>query len=80
MDGLKKDIYVKWPKYMAPYDKDSFNEDDMISWCWPDWKISYPDYMYEPTQEWWTKSLREFMANETYGCDMDGVWIVIMNF
>lgn len=42
MDGLENDIYVKWPEHMAPYDKDALDpeQNDVISWCWPNWKIS----------------------------------------
>jgi hypothetical protein len=45
MTGVEKDIYVKWPGFMTPYDKDAINFGDVISWCWPNGKISYPDYM-----------------------------------
>lgn len=32
--------------------------------------------MNERTHNWWQAALDEFMSNETYGCDMDGLWIV----
>ena len=42
MNGLENDIYVKWPENMSPYDKDALDpeQEDVISWCWPNWKIS----------------------------------------
>ena len=33
MTGVEKDIYVKWPAFMTPYDKDAINYGDVISWC-----------------------------------------------
>ena len=32
MSGAEKDVYVKWPKSLAPYDKDNINQspDDVI--------------------------------------------------
>ena len=43
MTGVEKDIYVKWPQNLAPYDKDCINQpecNDVISWCWPNGKLS----------------------------------------
>ena len=40
MKGVEADIYVKWPENLAPNDKDALNDHDVISWCWPNWKIS----------------------------------------
>jgi alpha-glucosidase len=37
--------------------------------------IGYPDYLNNKTHKWWEQSLKDFMSNETYGCDMDGIWI-----
>lgn len=72
-------VYIKWPKYMTPYDKDALNKDDMISWCWPNGKISYPDFMNENTQVWWEQSLREFMSpraiSDSTGTNLAGIWI-----
>jgi hypothetical protein len=80
MNGIPKrdgGIYIKWPKNMAPYDKDALNKDDMISWCWPNGKLSYPDYLYEETHTWWEESIRNFIADgqKGTGCDMAGIWI-----
>lgn len=66
MNGIRKKdggVFVKWPKNMAPYDKDALNKDDMISWCWPNGKISYPDYMHDETHVWWEESLRYFLLS-----------------
>ena len=82
MNGIsRKDggIYTKWPENLAPYDKDALNKDDMISWCWPNGKLSFPDYLYEDTHLWWEESLRDFMAPSSIlagnGSNMAGVWI-----
>ena len=40
--GLQNDVFLKWAKNMAPYDRDSRNQQDLLSWCWPNGKISYP--------------------------------------
>ena len=42
MNGIEKDIYVKWPNGFVPDDKDSINPqtNDVISWGRPDQKIS----------------------------------------
>lgn len=60
MTGVENDIYVKWPTNLAPYDRDNINPEtnDAISWCWPNAKISYPDYMDDNTHKWWEQSLR----------------------
>ena len=31
--------------------------------------------MNERTHKWWRDALGDFMANQTHGCDMDGLWI-----
>ena len=33
--------------------------------------------MNSETEDWWRESLNDFMKNDTHGCDMDGLWIVI---
>jgi len=76
MRGVDQDIYIKWPKNFEPYDKDSINPGDMISWCWPNGKISYPDYMNEKTHDWWFGTIQSFINNATGGSDMAGIWIV----
>lgn len=82
MNGVNRPnggIYIKWPKQFAPYDKDALNKDDMISWCWPNAKISYPDYLNEDTHAWWEESLRDFMSSEAVtngtGSNVAGIWI-----
>lgn len=83
MNGVNRPnggVYIKWPEYLAPYDKDSLNKDDMISWCWPNGKISYPDYLNDnETHEWWEASLRDFMSPEAIrdgtGTNAAGIWI-----
>lgn len=42
MRGIAKDVFLKWAKGMEPYDKDAVNPQDLIGWCWPNGKISYP--------------------------------------
>ena len=49
MKGVEADIYVKWPKNLAPNDKDALNDDDVISWCWPNWKISKIESSLKPS-------------------------------
>lgn len=31
--------------------------------------------MNERTHSWWREALNDFMKDEKYGCDMDGLWI-----
>lgn len=75
VSGLEKDIYVKWPNNMQPYDKDNLGTNEMISWCWPNGKLMYPDYMNSNTHDWWFEVIREFVSNPRNGSDMNGIWI-----
>jgi alpha-glucosidase (family GH31 glycosyl hydrolase) len=82
MNGVsRKDgsVFIKWPKYMAPYDKDAIVQDDMLAWCWPNAKLSFPDFLSEETHLWWEESLRDFMSPSSIlagnGSNMAGIWI-----
>jgi alpha-glucosidase (family GH31 glycosyl hydrolase) len=77
MTGVQKGpdgVYVKWPQTLAPYDKDNLNKDDMISWCWPNGKLAYPDFLYEKTHEWYEDVIRDFTTSPN-GTDFNGIWI-----
>ncbi|RNA26970.1 Sucrase, partial [Brachionus plicatilis] len=73
--GLEKDIYIKWPNNLQPYDKDNLGTNEMISWCWPNGKLMYPDYMNANTHDWWFEVIKEFVTNPVNGSDMNGIWI-----
>ena len=75
VSGLEKDIFVKWPKNMEPYDRDNLGNDEMISWCWPNGKLVYPDYINTKTHDWWFDVIKEFTSNSVNGSDMNGMWI-----
>ena len=82
MAGKDKDIYIKWPENLAPYptlpyEAEALNKDDMISWCWPNAKIAYPDYMNEKTHTWWVEQIDIFIKNSKNGkgTDIAGLWI-----
>ena len=68
---------VKWPEFMTPYDRDALNLGDVVSWCWPNAKISYPDFLNDKTHDWWYESFLEFTTNKVNGTNMAGIWIVI---
>ena len=42
----------------------------MISWCWPNGKLAFPDYLNEKTHTWWENSVTNFVNDEINGCDM----------
>ena len=82
MAGKDKDIYIKWPENLAPYptlpyEAEALNKDDMVSWCWPNAKLAYPDYMNEKTHTWWTEQIDIFIKNAKIGngTDIAGIWI-----
>jgi alpha-glucosidase (family GH31 glycosyl hydrolase) len=77
MEGKEADIFVKWPSNMEPYDRDQLNGGDMLSWCWPNAKIAYPDFMNEKSYDWWAKAISDFIANKANGkgTDIAGLWI-----
>jgi hypothetical protein len=60
MNGKDQDIYIKWPTNLAPYDKDALNKDDMISWCWPNAKIVFPDYLNTDSHKWYLNFLKKY--------------------
>lgn len=73
--GLQSNVFLKWSKNMAPYDRDSRNQQDLLSWCWPNGKISYPDFFYNQTQVWWQSEIDKFCNDEENGVYLDGAWI-----
>ncbi len=77
MDGKEADIYVKWAANLEPYDKDQLNPGDMLSWCWPNAKIAYPDFMNTKSHTWWGEQITKFIANAENGngADIAGLWI-----
>jgi alpha-glucosidase (family GH31 glycosyl hydrolase) len=77
VDGKNDDIFVKWPVELEPYDKDQLNPGDMLSWCWPNAKIAYPDFMNEASHTWWGNQVVKFINNKENGngSDIAGLWI-----
>lgn len=43
--------------------------------CWPNGKISYPDYLNTKAHDWWHETLDRFTKDKVNGTNMAGIWI-----
>ncbi|KAK3872832.1 hypothetical protein Pcinc_022087 [Petrolisthes cinctipes] len=68
--ALAKDVYIKWPKGMAP--QHNYGAGDiMLGYVWPDNRTAFPDFLRSSTHEWWQDEIISLYQHLQF----DGLWI-----
>ncbi|OWF38082.1 sucrase-isomaltase, intestinal-like [Mizuhopecten yessoensis] len=70
-EGVKKDIFIKWPNVDSSPDYQEFNRTDMLGYVWPQGKVVFPDFLNPATRDYW----RDLIVNHHKNLSFDGLWI-----
>jgi len=79
LNGLKDEIYIKWPSDQNPQENENpqGNENPgknpyLLGYVWPEGKTVFPDFFKNKTKEWWKNEIKNQYDNML---KFDGLWI-----
>lgn len=77
-DGLKNDVFVKWPKNIPEKERNNpkgvdTTHDILYGRVWPYGPAAFPDFLKNSTKTWWKKWVKHLHDQ----IEFDGLWIVI---